>query len=767
MAKKEADVVLRFKSEGMVEHARTLKDINQTMNTAAKEYKAHVTAMGNDAKETDKLRAAKKKLEIQMEGAKKRTEMLREEYEKSVKETGEYSKESKNLYDKLIQAETAENTLKNSLEKTNKELDKQMKASQRTSENIEKIGKAGEKVKGAGEKITKGVTAPIMAVGAASIAAFNEVDEAMDTIITKTGASGDVADRLSKSFENVGSNVPMELQTVGEAIGEVNTQFGFMDGQLEDSTELVLKFAEINETDVSQTAINSRKAIEAYGMSYDDLGSVLDVVTKTAQDTGQSVDYLFDQAIKGAPQLKQLNIGFDEGVTLLGKFEQGGVESTKALSYLSKASVTYAKDGKTLAEGLKETSEKIKNAKSDTEALNIASEVYGTKGASVMMDAIKRGKLNLEDLADAAKNSAGTVEKTFENTEDPIDKVHTAANNAKLGFAKLGEQVQIAMLPVLEGVISTLKKVTQWFEKLSPHQKEMIVKIGLLVATVGPFIVILGSLIGAMGKVAKAIRLVSIGFKVLTGAMATNPFVLIVAAIAGLIAAFVLAYKKVKWFRDGVNKFFRGVKDVGTQAFKFLGGYIGGIFDGIKKNFDNFYKAAKKILNGVINFVKHVFKGEWKKAWGSVVQVFEGIFDGIVATVKAPINSMIGIINGFLRGLNHIKIPKWVPGLGGKGFHINEIPLLAKGGHLINGTSIVGEAGPELLSVANGKTTVTPLSDVDKREGLKKGVQGNITVEQHNHFGKVDANNPSELTRLNRRLEQANRQTLTVLGGQI
>lgn len=74
-----------------------------------------------------------------------------------------------------------------------------------------------------------GVTAPIVAAGAAGLAAFGEVDEALDTIITKTGATGDQADRLSQSFKNVGSNTHLPLQTVGEAIGEVNTQFGFMD----------------------------------------------------------------------------------------------------------------------------------------------------------------------------------------------------------------------------------------------------------------------------------------------------------------------------------------------------------------------------------------------------------------------------------------------------------------------------------------------------------------------------------------------------------
>ena len=70
----------------------------------------------------------------------------------------------------------------------------------------------------------------------------------------------------------------------------------------------------------------------------------------------------------------------------------------------------------------------------------------------------------------------------------------------------------------------------------------------------------------------------------------------------------------------------------------------------------------------------------------------------IAAMAKAPLNTMIGLINAFLGGLNNIKIPKWVPGVGGKGFSISTIPYLAEGGHVLNGQAIVGEAGPELLS---------------------------------------------------------------------
>ncbi|MCT0442521.1 phage tail tape measure protein [Lactococcus lactis] len=765
MSKKESDVVLNFKMDGQVQYAQTIKEINQVMNTAASEYKNQISAMGNDATATEKLTAAKKKLEIQLEGAEKRSQMLREEYEQSVKETGAYSEQSKKLYKQLQDSETGENKLRNALDQTNDALKEQGDVSIDTAKKLQKIEESGEKIKGVGEKMSIGVTAPIAAVGAAGLAAFSEVDEALDTIITKTGATGDKADQLSQSFENVGSNTHLPLQTVGEAIGEVNTQFGFMGKQLEDSTNYLLQYAEINDTDVSQSAISARQAIEAYGLKYTDLNSVLDVTTKTAQDTGQSVDDLMQKAIDGAPQIKQLGLSFGEGVTLMGKFEQSGVDSGAALSSLSKATAAYAKDGKTLSQGLGELQDKIKNAGSETEAINAAAEIFGTKGGPRMADAIRRGALDLGDLAKAADSSGGTVGKTFDATLDPIDQANQAMNNAKLALADVGESVQVSLLPFFQAAISALKSFKTWWDSLSQGTKNWIMIIAGVAAAVGPALVILGTLMGSITKIYQGVKSLNTIFGILKATMLTNPFVLIIAGIALLVAAFVLAYQKVKWFRDGVNTFVGGVKDIFVQGFNFISGFLGNVFGGIEQNFNNFLEAGKRILNGLIDFVTGVFSGDWERAWKGVTEIFGGIFDGIAAFAKAPINEMIGLINGFIGGLDNIKIPKWVPGVGGKSFSIGKIPYLATGGHLINGQAIVGEAGPELLTTSNGKTTVTPLSDEEKKKGVGGKLDGQVTVEQHNYFGQVDANNPSELAKLNRKMKQASVQAIIGRGG--
>ncbi|PGO76231.1 phage tail tape measure protein [Bacillus cereus] len=122
---KERNVVLNFKMDGQVQYANTLKQINMVMNNAAKEYKNHIAAMSQDATMTDKLLAEKKKLEIQMEAAKKRTAMLRAEYQAMSKDTSTTAEQLNKMYGKLLDAERAETSLEHAMKRVNEGLSEQ------------------------------------------------------------------------------------------------------------------------------------------------------------------------------------------------------------------------------------------------------------------------------------------------------------------------------------------------------------------------------------------------------------------------------------------------------------------------------------------------------------------------------------------------------------------------------------------------------------------------------------------------------------------
>ena len=148
---------------------------------------------------------------------------------------------------------------------------------------------------------------------------------------------------------------------------------------------------------------------------------------------------------------------------------------------------------------------------------------------------------------------------------------------------------------------------------------------------------------------------------------------------------------------------------------------IGGVINGLAT-----------VLNGIITFITGVFTGNWSQAWEGIKSIFSGAFEAIKSIAKGVMNGIIDIINGAIGGLNKLQIPDWVPGVGGKGINIPLIPKFAKGSTYTPDTFIAGEAGPELITNAPGRTvfTASQTKDIMAAQGAAAAaVQAAPTVQ--------------------------------------
>lgn len=176
-------------------------------------------------------------------------------------------------------------------------------------------------------------------------------------------------------------------------------------------------------------------------------------------------------------------------------------------------------------------------------------------------------------------------------------------------------------------------------------------------------------------------------------------FDMVFAAIRGIIER---ADKTICERVNNIREFFRNLGEwmEGTFGFKWKN-----VFETVKNAVKAFrdcmgpiISSVQVIFMGLTNFISGVFSGNWRRAWFGVRQIFESIVSGLSHIFKAPLNFMIDGINKFLSGIGKIKIPDWVPGVGGKGFSIPRIPRLAKGG-IVSASTIanIGEAGTEAV----------------------------------------------------------------------
>lgn len=566
------------------------------------------------------------------------------------------------------------------LEKFNKELKNTDSISEATLKNLGgKFTETGEKITSVGKTLSQNVTAPIIAVGAASTIAFNEVDVGYDTIIKKTGATGEALKSLQSVADNIFKKLPVEMNDVGVAVGEVNTRFKVTGEELQTLSELFIKFSQINETDLNNSIAMSSKIMTQWGIDTKETANVLGLLTQKSQDTGISVDNLMNGVQQYGSVLKEMGLNLVQSINLLSQFEENGVNADQAMMGLKKAVAAYTKDGLSMDEALKKTIESIKTASTETEALKVATSIFGSKGATEMTKAIREGRFSIDDLSKSMSEYKNVVGNTFEATQDGVDKFQVASNNAKLALAQLGEAISDVLGPILQSVADMFGSLASWLSGLNPTVKQFIVIIGLVVAAIGPLLVIFGTLFGAIGNIINGVAAISGAFSAISGVMAgiggaVLPILGVVAAVVSLVA--IGSYLKEHWSEikefflrtwQGIKEYFINIweevkqtliivweviKVYFTTTFTSLKTTFITIWEGIKLFFETIWIGLKTTVITIIEIIKTVITTYWDTIftitgtiWSAIKEIISTIWSGISSLINSVITTISNLIS--------------------------------------------------------------------------------------------------------------------------
>nr|DAL67816.1 MAG TPA: minor tail protein [Caudoviricetes sp.] len=573
-------VGLSFKADGAVDFRKSLTDVNNAVNENRSAFKLAKSEWDSSTSSAEKLRATQEYLQNQTETYTQKvdrlTEILKAQESAEVRDEAAISKTRQ----QLDNAKASLNNYKSGLEDVNEKLKSGVATLEDYSKKVKDFSDSTGKI---GSSLTKNVTAPIAAAGAGVMAAWAQVDEGMDIIVQKTGATGDALEEMQNSARNIAKTIPTDFEAAGTAVGEVNTRFHLTGEELEDLSAKFIKFAELNGTDVNSSIDSTQKVIEAFNLSAEDAGALLDTMNKVGQDTGISMDTLASSMVSNAAALKELGMSAADAATFLGQCETSGVDTSAVMAGLKKALVNASKEGKSMKNALSELQDTMVNAGSSSEAYNAAVELFGAKAGPALAEFCQSGKLNFDELGASLNDNLGSVDDTFEATLDPADQFKLTLNQLKDAGFDVGNALGPVLAECLQMVTPILKDIIAAWNSLSPGTQEMILKCLLLAAALGPVFSVISKVSGGISgvidvgtKVAPVIAKAKTGFAAFNAVLAANPIIIVIAAVVALIAIFVTLYNKCEWFRDGVNAVFGGIRD-----------FIKGVIDKIK-GFMNF-----------------------------------------------------------------------------------------------------------------------------------------------------------------------------------
>lgn len=689
-------VGLVFKADGAVDFKKTLKEVGDASNENYATFK-------NLKSQYDKNTTAVEKLTNQQNYLKSQTDVYSDKVsvlEKELSELESAEKRNETAISKkrtqLLNAQTTLNNYNKGLEDTTKEL---AKASDKLVQMAEKMDKVGSKSKDVGTNLSKNVTAPIVAMGTASVAAWVKMDEAYDNIASGSGALGEDLQELYDVYDNVFSNMPSSAMDVSTAIADLNTRFGMTGETLEQASEDFLKFARVNNTDVSSSISLVSRAMGDAGIDASEYGNLLDALTVASQNSGISIDTLAGMITKYGAPMRALGYDTQESIAIFASWEKAGVNTEIAFSGMKTAISNWSAAGKDAKEEFQKTIDTIAACPDIASATTLAIETFGSKAGPDLADAIQGGRFSIEEMMATLEDCSGSVEASYDEMTSANDTAKVAFNNLSLIIADLGAVIMEVLAPILESLVEILKGVKEWFDNLDEGTKTAIVVVGLLVAAIGPLLVIFGTVCSAISSV--------IMFFTLVSGTIVGPVMLAIAAIIAILVILIrywddiVSFGKKAWagientFSNAANWFFNTVVNPIMNTFNSLWNGIKSAASSAWNNILSLFSNGGQIFSGVVNGIANVFRN-----------IVNNIISGMNNVISVPFNTINGILNT-IRNMSFLGISPF-SGIGS--ISVPRIPMLATGGNLLNGSAIVGEAGAELLTQKGNMTTVTPLT---------------------------------------------------------
>lgn len=607
--------------------------------------------------------------------------------------------------------------LQREIVETEAELKRLEQQASTTNATLTKIGDVGSKLETVGNGITNVgkkvsvVSAAVTGMGIASVKTAADFESSMsqvqatmgitkDSMSTVNGESVNTMEALSDLAKQMGSETAFSASECAEALNYLALA-GYDTQEMVDALPTVLNLAAAGNIDLASASDMVTDAMSALGMETSEADTMVDQMAKTASSTNTSVSQLGEGILTIGATAKSIKGGTAELNTALGILANNGIKGAEGGTHLRNVILSLQNPTDKAAACMEQLGVDVYDSQGNMRSLNdilgdlntsmegmtsaektnIISSIFNKTDLSSVNALLANTGETWDSLQNSITNSAGAAQKMADTQLDNLSGQLTILKSALEGLAiSIGE----ALMPMVKNIVSKIQGFVTWLNNLDDGTKQVIVKIGLFVAALGPALVILGTVISKVGVamqafskfgleitslVSKAGGLSGVMSKVGTAIMGINPVVIaVVAAIAVLVGAFVHLWNTNEEFRNKITAIWERIKSIfsgfaqgitdrlNALGFDFenfgevvsaiwngLCDFLAPVFEGVFTYIANVLEETLGIITGILDIFIGIFTGNWSQVWEGVKGIFLSIWNFIVNSFTNIMNVLRGV----------------------------------------------------------------------------------------------------------------------------
>lgn len=602
----------------------------------------------------------------------------------------------------------------------------------------------GDKITGAGKTLTVGLTTPIIGAGVAAVKTTADFDKSMSQVKAVSGATGKDFDALRAKAREMGATTKFSASDAADAMNYM-AMAGWKSNDMLGGISGIMDLAAASGEDLATTSDIVTDALTAFGKSADDSGHLADVMAAASSNANTNVSMLGESFKYVAPVAGAMKYSMEDTSVALGLMANAGIKASQGGTSLRTVLTNLAKPTDEMAQAMDDLGVSLQNddgsMKSLREVMVDLRKGFGdlkvspeelTEGLGKLDEALANGEITQDEYNEQverwinktfkaedalkAQTAATLAGKTgmsgllaiVNASEEDFNKLTNAVDNSKgaahdmseIMMDNLGGQLQIVksgleelaisfgdiMMPAIRDFGSFIQGLVDKLNGLDENQKQMILTIGMVVAAVGPLLLILGSAISIAGglikdfnAISEAVTKVKDGFGLLQTVLPTitGPMIAVAAVVGVLVAAFVTLWNTNEEFRNKVIEIFGQVKQTIANfvtevqkrfdaikplltsfitTFKTVWNqfcnFLAPVFITVFKLISDTLKSVLDIILGVLDVFIGIFTGDWNKVWDGVKKIFTSVWDIIVNAFKTVDNTIQSITSGLVTAVS-------------------------------------------------------------------------------------------------------------------